>query len=432
MFYKMYYFSESSLNFLFVGLVMSRLFSVKNNWNKHMYIILSTLFFTVIYYGPYFLGLMQIPIDYNYAFMISIGCSIFWSAVCLKGIVFSKFSYIIFYYSFLRCMKFIFAPFYQYRGVIDERIYVIVDFAMVVATYYLLFRITLIFKKYPIMGSEGEIQYRSRWILACPVCVFLILLILTPSVKLRQNTIESFIAILLLVILFVSYFMFAKLIYDYEKSIRLDQALMETRAQVARFRYSIILEEQIKKDRHEIKNLYFYLLAMLKEKKYEKMEKYLEDNLAEIDLPAGTINTGNVMIDYILNTKIAEAQRKNIKTMVDVLLPANLDMDENVICTILLNLFDNAIEASVRERDSDLQVKMKCVQNYVQFRISNKANSDLIKDNPLFLTTKPDKKNHGYGIKIINEAVEKVNGIIDYKMKDGYFTVTVMLPLLES
>ena len=38
---------------------------------------------------------------------------------------------------------------------------------------------------------------------------------------------------------------------------------METKSQVARYRYSILMEEQICKERHEMKNLYFYMLALI-------------------------------------------------------------------------------------------------------------------------------------------------------------------------
>jgi sensor histidine kinase regulating citrate/malate metabolism len=145
--------------------------------------------------------------------------------------------------------------------------------------------------------------------------------------------------------------------------------------------------------------------------------------------PAENIDTGNTMIDYILNSKMAEAGRYKIKTCVDVLIPANINVDENTLCTVFLNLFDNAIEASKKENDPDIQVTMKCVQNYLHFVIANKTDPELMKANPHLRTTKDDKNNHGLGMKIVKEAVEKTNGIISHKMVGSYFTVTVMLPM---
>lgn len=432
MFYNIYYFADSPINYFFLSLIMSQLFPVKNNWRKLVFLIISTATFTVVYYCPLFLKIMDLPLDYNYTFLAALLCSVIWTGICLTGTILSKFGYLIFYYSFLRCMKCIFAPFYAYHGIIDEKVYVTVDFLIVFITYILLFRITRIFKKYPIVGAKISIDTKNQWILLCPVCVFLILAVLTPDIHLSQKVVVSISSFCLLVILFASYFMISRLINDYEKSIQLNNALMETKSQVARYRYSILMEEQIRKDRHEIKNLYFYMLALIKEKKYEKMEEYLQEHLDELEPPADTINTGNTMIDYMLNSKIAEAGKYKIKTCTDVLIPANINVDENTLCTIFLNLFNNAIEASKNEIEPDIHITMKCVQNYLHFQIANKTNPKLLEHNPSLETTKIDKANHGLGMKIVSEAVEKSNGIIQRKMNGSYFTVTVMLSLQQK
>lgn len=79
----------------------------------------------------------------------------------------------------------------------------------------------------------------------------------------------------------------------------------------------------------------------------------------------------------------------------------------------------------------DIQIVMKCVQNYLLCKISNKVSYDVLAGNPTLATTKPDSENHGLGIKIIRSAVESQNGLLNFECEKGYFTATVMLPFTK-
>jgi len=75
-----------------------------------------------------------------------------------------------------------------------------------------------------------------------------------------------------------------------------------------------------------------------------------QKHLGEINEIETSIFTNNSLIDYILNTKLAQAQKYNIKTYCEVLIPENLPFNEEAFCTVLLNLLDNAIEAAAKRR----------------------------------------------------------------------------------
>ena len=90
------------------------------------------------------------------------------------------------------------------------------------------------------------------------------------------------------------------------------------------------------------------------------------------------IQTGNTLIDYLLNRKIQEAQKLHVKTYTEIIIPGQLSINEEVLCTILLNLLDNAIEASKQEDTPDIQIVIKCVQNYLLCKISNKVSSNIL------------------------------------------------------
>ena len=44
------------------------------------------------------------------------------------------------------------------------------------------------------------------------------------------------------------------------------------------------------------------------------------------------------------------------------------------------------------------------------------------------ITSKPDKKNHGFGIMNVKECAAAIGGSVDYKFTDSDFTAEVILP----
>ena len=47
-------------------------------------------------------------------------------------------------------------------------------------------------------------------------------------------------------------------------------------------------------------------------------------------------------------------------------------------------------------------------------------------------TTKENKESHGYGIKSIRKAAEKYGGCMTLEQQDGWFIMTVLIPLAEE
>ena len=71
----------------------------------------------------------------------------------------------------------------------------------------------------------------------------------------------------------------------------------------------------------------------------------LDNDLKTVDT---VIKTGNPMTDAILNSKITLARDKKIEVKADANVSCVLDISELELCSIIGNLFDNAIEASLK------------------------------------------------------------------------------------
>ncbi len=135
------------------------------------------------------------------------------------------------------------------------------------------------------------------------------------------------------------------------------------------------------------------------------------------------------MADAILNSKISLAKSKDITVECDAHIPVKLKMSEIDLCCIIGNLFDNAIEASVKlpedQRIIRVYMDMKGVQLYISFT-NFTATKKMAKVGGLFHSTKGE--GHGFGLVRIDNIIERLNGYLSRNSEDGAFTTEILIP----
>ena len=325
--------------------------------------------------------------------------------------------------------KIVCSPLYMNEFHMPSDLYRTLDILTTLLQYILLFLLGILFRNARIRISLASLPKKVLLALYFPLSFLFCYLILFVNHLEQSAYSAAILAAIILTNLPVVYYLFVSVIRTYEEQRRLDDALAQTQAQLSRYRFSLELEDRLSKERHELKNRYFYIQTLLKEKKYDKLDGYLNDVLGTQLSSKQNIHTGNTLMDYIINRKLQEAQKNHIVTCSEILVPSQLPLSDDTLCTILLNLLDNAIEASRSVQDPHIQITVKCVQNYLSIRISNKVNENILKKNPSLRTTKKNASAHGLGIRIIKNAVSNCNGIYDVSMDGNYFVSTVMLPL---
>lgn len=152
----------------------------------------------------------------------------------------------------------------------------------------------------------------------------------------------------------------------------------------------------------------------------------LDEDLTTVDT---VIKTGNPMTDAILNSKISLAKSRNIPVVADAHIPVKLKSSEIDLCCIIGNLFDNAIEASMKlpedKRLIRVYMDMKNTQLYISFT-NFTAGKKMIKQGGLFRSTKGE--GHGLGLVRIDAIVERLDGYLSRNSEDGAFTTEILLP----
>ena len=161
----------------------------------------------------------------------------------------------------------------------------------------------------------------------------------------------------------------------------------------------------------------------------EAICNYLDELDGELSSLESSIKTGNKMTDAIMNSKISLARSQNIQVICDAHVAVALTIPELDLCTIIGNLFDNAIEASLElpeeQRMIRIYMDMKNTQLYIS--VTNiTAQKKQRKINGIFTSTKG--KNHGLGLASIDRLIEIHGGYLSRNSEDGAFTTEILLP----
>lgn len=101
---------------------------------------------------------------------------------------------------------------------------------------------------------------------------------------------------------------------------------------------------------------------------------------------------------------------------------------KNVDTTILFgNLLDNAIESAEKANQKKIVFEMDIKGNYLSILIGNGTSLPVLAVNKEMTTTKPDKNEHGIGVKNIKGVVSKYDGMIQYYEENSMFFCHILL-----
>ena len=192
-------------------------------------------------------------------------------------------------------------------------------------------------------------------------------------------------------------------------------------------RFSTYINE-VKKIKHDFKHHILVMNSIVNNQKYEILSKYIKNLFYDNNFEADNfVNTGNFLIDAIINNKFKNANSFNIKFNHNISIPKNLKIDEYEFGIVLGNILDNAIEATreidYRKRYVDVLIKYYTSETLI---ILVKNTYDGKKDFTVNKTRKNDKENHGIGLKNVKDIMEKNNGFFEIKYDDNTFEVKIM------
>jgi hypothetical protein len=187
---------------------------------------------------------------------------------------------------------------------------------------------------------------------------------------------------------------------------------------------------EMRKIRHDIKNHLQCLAALVSQNNNKQAEDYIDDIIEnKLDFGCDYIKTGNKVVDAIINMKMSQCKKDNISTIVHIN-KFDTNVEDTDMCALLSNILDNAIEASIKEKEhKEINIDIMPKKGYVNIIVKNAILQSVIEKNPELKTTKTDERIHGIGIRSISDIVKKYDGMLDFYEKNNFFIADVWLPL---
>lgn len=164
----------------------------------------------------------------------------------------------------------------------------------------------------------------------------------------------------------------------------------------------------------------------------EKAGEYLEQMEREIKIYETQNKTGNKVLDTILTSKSMHCQRHGIELKFmgeGQLLNFMEDMD---ISALFGNMLDNAIESVVKIKDRQKRlISLHVIQDkqFIRIRTENYCEENVQFQDGIPITTKKDKRFHGYGMKSMKKIIEKYGGSVMAGKTDNWFELKILIPM---
>lgn len=110
-------------------------------------------------------------------------------------------------------------------------------------------------------------------------------------------------------------------------------------------------------------------------------------------------------------------------------------MDEADLCTLLVNMLDNALEATARVAPPDrreILCRIKLSRGFLAIHCENTyCGSVRLDRSGQLVTTKEDPEHHSFGLMQMRAVAEKYNSVLDIHYDQERFNVQTALALPE-
>lgn len=204
--------------------------------------------------------------------------------------------------------------------------------------------------------------------------------------------------------------------------------------QLEYYKNAELLDTELRKFRHDIKNHFICLEHLFSIGKKEELQLYFQDLQKSFAFQERTYFSGNEVVDAILNYDLTYHCMKEVKITVYGTLPNLLHVSSMDLCMLFSNMLSNSINAANRcaeWMEPELSIHFQSGTRYFSISISNSIDddeSDMVKIGKKNQSNRRDK-NHGFGLHKIAEVLEKYDGRFEQYTEGQMITIKVYLPI---
>lgn len=189
------------------------------------------------------------------------------------------------------------------------------------------------------------------------------------------------------------------------------------------------LHQSMRRLKHDMKNHLMVIASCLNSGDDASAKTYISKILDKLNAVHSYIETGNSILNHILNEKLNYARENGISIKAEIENLSFKKMESLDFSALLSNILDNAVRACADEEAPEICVIISKRREYETILVKNKISVSVLKENPELKTTHPDKASHGMGVPQIKAITEKYGGMCDFYEKDGYFCACAFVPV---
>ena len=302
---------------------------------------------------------------------------------------------------------------------------------VIVISSLLLYAVAFNLKSHTDMKEDTVVScFQIVFISLISVISIFMAMVLT-SAPLRNN--NAFIAASLALLLFVNFI--AIYLYDGIKD-RTEQIrtkeLLHQQNNLYIKQYETIFQSQrsIRVLCHDMRNHMAAIQGLLLEGSKQEALDYIRESYNLLNVGSRSVDSGNVAIDSVINSKAQEAESLGIALDCRIKVPPELNIAPFDLSAILFNFLDNAIDA-VKQLPNDtphtIAVSLELDREALYIHVQNPFNGDILCEGGRIKTRHQDAANHGYGLESVRKTVEKYNGVLDIRYRGSLFTVDALI-----
>lgn len=186
---------------------------------------------------------------------------------------------------------------------------------------------------------------------------------------------------------------------------------------------------EIRKIRHDFNNSLAVIQSLIENNDLENASAMAEQLEIKCNNETNKYSSNNIL-DVILQHAENSCTKKGIKLHIKCAVPQSISINQIDICNIAENLLRNAVEAvSKAENDAEREIYFSAWTDgdMLFFKSENPLIKDIHTNGKKILTSKSDKKNHGFGLEIIKDIAKSYDGDVFIDYDNDTFKIIVQL-----
>ncbi|MCI6469668.1 MAG: GHKL domain-containing protein [Lachnospiraceae bacterium] len=178
---------------------------------------------------------------------------------------------------------------------------------------------------------------------------------------------------------------------------------------------------------HDIKHHLRALERLLQNGAQREALAYIESVQDPLQCKRIPVHTGVDIVDTVIYEAKEKAEQRNILLMVETpILPSGLKLEDRELCVLCANLLNNALEAAKEQ----IRLNIAIAAGFLVIEMQNDyTEKPVVKNNHFVAEREQDSLAHGWGMKIIEQIVEKYHGELSIRV-DMQVSIKILLDVL--